>query len=126
AFEGDHRICLLVDIALEHRVRAERALDARDRETVGLREMQDNVGDVPSFASGRALPTVRCQSVEQACELRVLLFERIDDLAVRHGMPSSRVRRISCATEMTMRRSRSRIVPRNSPRPPAFTSEETS
>jgi len=34
--------------------------------------------------------------------------------------------RISCATEMTTLPSRSRIAPRNRPRPPAFTSECTS
>ena len=54
---------------------------ARDGELVGLREVEDDVGDVPPLAGRRRELEVRLvQPVQQPRQLGVLLAQRGDDL----------------------------------------------
>ena len=56
----------------------EATLRAGERHLIGLREVGDDVGDVPALARRRAAPAGRVEPAEQRVELPVLLLQRCE------------------------------------------------
>ena len=78
-------VALPLDAAGEHvEPLGEMALRARERQLVGLREMEHDVGDGPSLAPCRPLPARVVEAVEQRRQLRVLVFEGGEDCEHEH------------------------------------------
>jgi hypothetical protein len=62
----------------------EAARRAGERELVGLREMECDVGNAPALASRRPLPERVVQRIEQRGKFRVLLPQRAKDRLHKH------------------------------------------
>ena len=90
-FALHHRGRAVVDVALPVEATRERlealgeaALRAGDRELVGLREVEHDVGDRPALAPRRPMPACVVERIEQRGELRVLLAQRGEDRLHQH------------------------------------------